>query len=142
MVHGLVRAETNFAFTLETEINFRNLKAAQDSRNRDANSRRPPDNFDVDLTDFLLERIAEDEAIASYALQQGIDTHTAIGLLADFDADRRIVALHQPHSAPWTATARIGVCQKCGQRSPCPTLLDLAGSYADHPQFDNGWLPA
>lgn len=54
-------------------------------------------------------------------------------VLAECEAKRRIVEEH-------------GVIDPCdahdpmtGRAEPCPTLLDLASVYADHPDFDPAW---
>lgn len=100
---------------------------------------------DTALTDFLLARIAEDEAAAEGA---GIDFYTAsapevprnvIDHIARFnpvwvgdecEARRRIVGEHDP----------VDPCEgTCG--APCYTLRYLALPYADHPDFRKGWRP-
>ena len=80
------------------------------------------------LTEFLLARIAEDEAVAT--LVQSV--------LAEDAAKRAIVALHGP----------VGIdCRSCGTAYehgvdyPCPTLRALAVPYANHPDYDQAWRP-
>jgi hypothetical protein len=113
------------------------------------------------LADWLLERIAEDEADAKTAAGSRPDwewTDIAVGtyylhaahvrrhdparVLAECEAKRRIVEEH-----PQTASIRhpvtdnkIYVCATCdSEATPCPTLRLLALPYADHPEFKPEW---
>lgn len=117
-----------------------------------------------DLTEFLLARVGEDEAVAwLVAAQQGDRPDTNDGyhwhdeydllhiaparVLADCEAKRRIVGLHAridtslygyPGGDQIKAT-----CHACRSTTldnwPCPTLRLLAQPYADHPDFDERW---
>lgn len=122
-----------------------------------------------DLTDFLLARIAEDEAAARDALEQGSapepEPWLAVGwprsehpgpvvlvgperFLAECEAKRRIVEAH-----PAGRESRLlgTVCDTCAAWDeadyegpgevawPCPTLRLLATVYADHPAFREDW---
>lgn len=104
----------------------------------------------VTLTDFLLARIAEDEAVASYAATRGAPTDTDFGgwwlghyrhanrwsparVLAECAAKRRIVKRcadtlavdgWEYDDAPELAEA---------------TLYDLALSYTDHADYRERW---
>jgi hypothetical protein len=97
----------------------------------------------MELTEFLLARIAEDEAEAP---EYHLVTCRAIGspcfcahparVLAECEATRRIVDVHPPdHLEP-------DICATCASHAegyPCRTLLFLALPYADHPDFDEEW---
>lgn len=109
------------------------------------------------LTEFLLERIAEDEAVAAAArehefLSSARDAsplrwakdHLGYGsvfvnsgrVLAECEAKRRIVELHEP-----------GVDSPCvsecysGDNHGCETLKTLALPYADHAAYREEWKP-
>lgn len=101
------------------------------------------------ITEFLLARIAEDEARVERDLHPS-GPHPDLGSvlceweesrwLAECKAKRRIVAEHAPE---------YGSCSVCCDdwgnamtgdsaqpvESPCPTLWVLATIYADHPDF-------
>lgn len=118
------------------------------------------------LTDFLMARIAEDEAEAVASLETGYqppswgpedkpefvpdfydpptddDKARVARVRVECEAKRRIVELH------WDCA---GVCGECGVTSaaadtfahevawPCPTLRALAAVYADHPDYCEEW---
>lgn len=99
------------------------------------------------LTDFLLARIAEDEAAAKVYDGEWTDR-----VLAQCAALRRIVELHQkdPDGGEfWGPDESIdddgSACTRCGYPAeyaapwPCDTLRALATIYADHPDFDPAW---
>ena len=108
----------------------------------------------MDLNEFLLARIAEDEAVAQdiYVDPGKWRADGLIGLdpsrmLAECEAKRRIVAEH-PHRQwdGWT------YCETCNmteggtiydveKAGNCPTLRLLALPYADHPAWREGWRP-
>ncbi len=123
----------------------------------------------VTLTDFLLARIAEDEAVAraradssdiadgtvttSSQLTIDVDIYgdptdwiciTRHRVLAECEAKRRIAERH-PGA---TATDE---CPGCGAwldgtwctppGTLCPELADLAAVYAEHPDYDEAWRP-
>jgi len=97
------------------------------------------------LTEFLLARTAEDEAVA---IRGG--RHNAPGafandnygcllvdparVLAECEAKRQIVALHksEPGQHP-------DFCGHDLRELPCPTLRLLALPYADHPDYLPEW---
>jgi hypothetical protein len=107
------------------------------------------------LSEFLLARIAEDEAEWTLA---GPDDgwhfeHTwqdkamSARVLAQCAAYRTIVELHAP-DRDWQKPP----CSTCAAWAemepyeappwvwwPCPTLRALASVYADHPEFEEGW---
>lgn len=112
------------------------------------------------LTDFLLARIAEDETEArvvsptirgyvSYA--DGWDARRVARALAECDAKRRIIELHEPRD--WDegvgpdVPKGTPVCTTCGDGEfwsvahPCDTLRLLALPYAAHPDYLDGWRP-
>lgn len=109
------------------------------------------------LAEFLLARIAEDEAVArrGYGIRDGLATVDfdeygdvlVIGterVLAECEAKRRIVELHDSF---------YGVCQACIGSPPrvgdvvkpalwpCTTLRLLALPFADHPDYREEWRP-
>jgi len=91
----------------------------------------------VELVEFLLARIAEDEAYASYVLEQQRDRTvwappwTVLAparQLAECEAKRRIVATIQR----WLDT---------GYPTLDHVLFALALPYADHPDYRDEWRP-
>lgn len=113
-----------------------------------------------ELVDFLLARIAEDEAAAStmvpvadgkmQALGNGYydPDHWTGGVLADPDrvlaecqAKRRILALHDGGTDSRRGRFVIQTACSCGDLPPCRTLAALAMPYADHPDYDDTWRP-
>jgi hypothetical protein len=84
------------------------------------------------LTEFLLARIAEDEASATnwlrFEVRDGIPGNYAIPdrVLAECEAKRRIVGLIDPDRNRWSVRNILGT---------------LALPYADHPDYDEGWRP-
>lgn len=119
----------------------------------------------VTLTEFLLARVAEDEAVAgethgehrwiepddihgdSWVITEGdvefVAYMTPDRVLAECEAKRRIVEMHKPYRRI------IGVgCDVCIGSAPfpfpdhpCPTLRLLALPYAGHPDYDEEWKP-
>lgn len=107
------------------------------------------------LTEFLLARIAEDEAAHERAAAEKVRAYLLAGdswplafaptparALARCEADRRIVERHsrnrfEQYGRPGTW---LDWC-RCLAEWPCPTLGDLAGVYADHPDYDESWRP-
>lgn len=112
------------------------------------------------LTEFLLLRIAEDEAVANVCTAWD-DTRSALReggryveasparVLARCEADRRIVELHTPK--PTSSGYTRDECPVCAEVMgyddgewedyPCPTLRTLASIYAGHEDFDESWRP-
>lgn len=106
----------------------------------------------TELTDFLLARITEDEALALIAQteeEHQIDAWHTLGcevrqgdsecdcgvparVLAECDAKRRIVERHPRDHAS---------CATYWDRETCAALLDLAAVYADHPDYQQEWKP-
>lgn len=101
----------------------------------------------MSITEFLLARIAEDEAVARevgevrpellpddrepWADPVEVEVRfPPARVLAECEAKRRIVRLH-----PEILT----ICQGCGEPYPCRTLGAHAAVYADHPDYDEAW---
>lgn len=115
----------------------------------------------MSITEFLLARIAEDEAVAQETMRRAVaDPYTDAAevtlysneaassgspivaatparILAECEAKRRLVDEHGDYD---------GFCATChdyyehdGIEHPCPTLLALAQPYADHPDYDPAW---
>ena len=118
------------------------------------------------LVEFLMARIAEDEAFARSALAlNGSGTTWPLGhpldparALADCEAKRRIVEAHplvtdsDRLTLVWTGPTPGVACETCGGNpvdssaplediGPCDTLLALALSYGDHPDCREEWRP-
>ena len=122
------------------------------------------------LTEFLLARIAEDEAAARDAGERRglpyesplyvVDDnyrHDQVGIypervLAECEAKRRIVGIHELDPIEvysWGTTG--GGCGLCDHscetggdtwgHDPCETLKALALPYADHPDYRQEWKP-
>ena len=108
------------------------------------------------LAEFLLARIAEDEALWSLAVEGGMAFIVPSGpiptavppkgfsrrMLAECEAKRRIVELHQPGNDIVTAdddgsdVLALWDCRECRvYRGPCRTLRALALPYAEHPDM-------
>ena len=95
------------------------------------------------LTQFLLARIAEDEAALSRPLRgDGKRSRLEARGLRRCEVDRRIVGRHS-YGGPfgnsqddchWSFTA-----DSVGPDKPCPTLRALGTIYADHPDYDEAW---
>lgn len=108
------------------------------------------------LTDFLLARIAEDEADAEAHPDPNMWDGNPRGwfdpdrVQAECDAKRRILKLHEPRD--WDegvgpdVPKGTPVCTTCGDGEfwsvahPCDTLRLLALPYADHPDYREEWL--
>lgn len=96
----------------------------------------------MSLTEFLLARIAEDEAAASEEYRRVAGSPRRNGkaaarrMMLEWEAKRRIVELH----SEWQST---GECSSCGDvpqvEFPCETLQALALPYADHSDFQESW---
>jgi hypothetical protein len=126
-------------------------------------SQPPPD-----LAEFLLARIAEDEALVpgddpdSWAGEPALEWgHDGLivnphRILAECEAKRQIVILHGPMSVvpgnEWFNDAHLTsepmrLCRSCEPEKmfrreksyPCRTILALAQPYSDHPDFDPRW---
>lgn len=120
----------------------------------------------VTLAEFLLARIAEDEAAVNertrYGAPRGSELLEQFGdfgdderwmiempagrLLAECEAKRQIVRLHEPYGTPQRMVyGTIIACSTCGSVDdaphewPCETLKALAAVYADHPDYREEW---
>jgi len=115
----------------------------------------------VTITEFLEERIAEDEAranasIANYTPDEWDnpsrwanhyaadvefwDAHTPYRVLAECAAKRAIIAVHE--TVPTAPGRSDTTCAGCGMafgERPCPTLRALAAVYSSHDDYDSGW---
>lgn len=92
------------------------------------------------LAEFLLSRIAEDEAAITQSFNAGdtmtLDEHQ---MWRDCHAKRQIVWLHSVTDAK---PSRFEFdCGHCDMPWPCPTLRLLALPYTDHAEFDERWRP-
>lgn len=94
------------------------------------------------ITEFLLARIADDEAMAEDGVRYEVAIHYAGGgdweslkdrWLAECEAKRRIVGLHTENC--------VHECTTCLLEGdwPCQTLRALAAVYADHPDYQREW---
>ena len=119
------------------------------------------------IVDFLLARIAEDEAAVERSRRHNAEEVYAndnygcllvdpMRVLAECQAKRAIVALHKPTTLEdlWGA-ARADIAKRlvCEYDSspdshlgdttewPCTTLRHLAAVYADHPDYRQEWRP-
>ena len=106
------------------------------------------------LTDFLLTRIAEDEATALAGrnadviwplrgalgvVTTGEDLYLAVTpdrVLAECEAKRRIIAAWPDPFGQWTA-----VQADAARAQKDPTLRALALPYATHPDYRDEWRP-
>lgn len=95
------------------------------------------------LSDFLLARIAEDEA-ALQADLVGREFPNPRRFAAECEAKRRIVEVHGIRRD----VDEMDYCDSCADwyggsaapfAWPCPTLRDVAHPYADHPDFRPEW---
>lgn len=108
----------------------------------------------MNITEFLLARIAEDEAVAFRARGTGYDLgcRLAVGewegndsgveiapvrVLAECAAKRRIVEMHREGPGG-------DYCSQCDREPvwPCVTLRALASVHADHRDYDPEWRDA
>lgn len=105
-----------------------------------------------DLTDFLLARIAEDEAVARTAAPDeytppngyGYDARGAARpvmsrsrVLAECEAKRALVEMHTAAAAEAIAKPAWGPIAITTRA----VLVELASVYADHPSFREEWRP-
>ena len=104
------------------------------------------------LPEFLTARLDEDEAVARSARWHAVDYNSSENeahgqrwdparVLAEVEAKRRIVALHEPYSH-----GDLGdLCLECaggageGADWPCRTLRILASVYASHKDYRDEW---
>jgi hypothetical protein len=100
------------------------------------------------LTEFLLARIAEDEDDARAAVDDDPNWLYPARGLAECEAKRRIVALHEA-TTDFSGEVYCWVCSNVERTGldtylepmPCPTLRLLALPYADHPDYQPAWKP-
>lgn len=116
------------------------------------------------ITEFLLARIAEDEAVANgYTADQWGNPYsdgstydfderfTPASVLAECEAKRRIVELHEPCGyygwrTPPPVEPKAWYCETCqcedgviNDHYPCYTAKVMAAVYAQHPDYDEAW---
>jgi hypothetical protein len=98
----------------------------------------------MDLTEFLLARIAEDEQQAlDYFQDDGTVGTWTHWMGAECEAKRRIVDEHEVVDGR-CCVCLYGIHDTEGliwARHPCLTLRALALPYADHPEYREEWLP-
>lgn len=68
------------------------------------------------------------------------ERHDPARVLRETDAKRRILARHTPHSMDQCTECDaphwgVQVCNHCQLAWPCPDILDVAASYANHRDF-------
>ncbi len=110
------------------------------------------------LVEFLLSRIEEDEAECRREIEDGYGGErtdsgwTSVRVLAECEAKRRIVELHEAGGTYPVGDGdgpRQAYCATCGSGEPyeyptpwpCDTLRLLALSYVDHPDYREEWRP-
>ena len=91
------------------------------------------------LTEFLLERIAEDEQHArEYSDDDSPGTWRRFG--EDIAAAMRTVVKMHDYTDEWGGNGEEWRCQSGNYvAEPCSTLLALAQPYADHADFQDSW---
>lgn len=92
----------------------------------------------MDITDFLLARIEEDEVRANYYGRLAMGTGR---VLAECAAKRALTTLHSPGNYRGQE-----VCNDCGDwwdgspiDYPCETIKILTAVYKDHPNYQEEW---
>jgi hypothetical protein len=108
----------------------------------------------MELTDFLLARISEDQAAARAAPTDGALIWSDNGwvpppwskarVLAECESKRRIVELHEEAlierlDDEFPGDSCDALCGVDNDDFPCATLRLLALPYADHPDYDPTW---
>lgn len=101
------------------------------------------------ITEFLLARIAEDEAQANNVLVfrmipgTGMPGNQAIPdrVLAECEAKRAILTDHRPIiELWWDEQCEVEVCEMCDEeRWECSTVRALAAVYSTHPDCRKEW---
>lgn len=89
------------------------------------------------MTEFLLARLAEDEASAKVGAF-GWDPRRA---LAEVEAKRRIVEMHGNGGHQCTDGSEYGGGWYGENDIPCPALAVLASVYSDHADYRQEWKP-
>jgi len=107
------------------------------------------------LTEFLLARIAEDEASAPYAISSLTEAGSALvryspaRVLAECEAKRQIVEEHPIVRHVFLGMTAEEGCERCNwnrdygwdEGGPCLTLRLIALPYAYHPDYRDEWKP-
>lgn len=91
------------------------------------------------ITEFLLERIAADEAFARDEVDDYYHGACAERTLLECEAKRAIVSRHARDDDWDPAPGRF--CFADREDFPCLTLRHLAAVYADHSDYDQTWAP-
>jgi hypothetical protein len=99
------------------------------------------------LAEFVAARLADDRDTADGLAEQyaamgshieGADRirlhallhHTAMRMLREVEAGRKILALHTLAGRYWCS---------CDEPQPCTTVRQLAAIWSDHPDYDPAW---
>ena len=107
------------------------------------------------ITEFLLARIAEDEAALNGPCRATLSSDDPARVLRECEAKRRIVEAHPltRNVVPvWSGETPGVACANCAALGrgdgdivedigPCDTLCALASVYADHPDYREEWKP-
>lgn len=122
----------------------------------------------MNITEFLLARISEDEAAANAvdllsSEMETISTHylpefadymlrwQPNSIRAECAAKRAILEMHSPADYRGIGMESPNACNICGKDTgmhdwewdknsfPCNTIKALAAVYADHPEYDPAW---
>jgi hypothetical protein len=108
----------------------------------------------MDIAEFLLARIAEDEAEVKFVVESSgwmLDVHedpsdetppvltiSTARVLAECEAKRRVVKEHRQVKGESACRCCFGGFTSPG-KWPCTTLQLLATPYIDHPDYDPAW---
>lgn len=102
------------------------------------------------LTDFLLARIAEDEAVAKGVQEYANERYGS-------EVEGELARMNLESDDAWITVGVARVLAECkakraivdrhsqcddvsfGDASTCPDMCALAQPYADHPDFESGW---
>lgn len=98
----------------------------------------------MNITDFLQERIAEDESEAEegrwvFDLGGREGERFTYRVLAECKAKREIVGNHDGEQSP--VTGDYCAFEDGRFEIPCPELRHLATVYASHPDYNPAWAP-
>lgn len=117
------------------------------------------------LTEFLLARIAEEEAAANLAIDTATapnvyfrwrrvqrndmldwaddwpTDYTPARIVAECEAKRQIVEEHPSYDGRGQNCATCCASDEAGDPWCCTTLLAVASVYADHPDYREEWRP-
>jgi hypothetical protein len=89
----------------------------------------------MELSEFLLARIAEDERRVQQLIQvMGSTTQATDRLLAECQAKRQLLDWHRQYNLDESDHPH-------GREDQCPAWRLLAMPYDDHPAYDEAWRP-